>query len=57
MTLDLNTTFGIGWDEKFHQTVDFRPDPGIESKAVVLYPQETFQTMEGFGGAVTDAAG
>ena len=57
MTLDLNTTFGIGWDEKFHQTVDFRPDPGIENKAVVLYPQETFQTMEGFGGAVTDAAG
>ncbi len=35
----------------------FRPDTeGIENRVVNLYPEITFQEMEGFGGAITDAA-
>lgn len=30
---------------------------GVENHVVNLYPEITFQTMEGFGGAITDAAG
>ena len=29
----------------------------VENQVVNLYPQVTFQTFEGFGGAITDAAG
>lgn len=36
----------------------FRPDiDGVENQVVNLYPEVTFQTFEGFGGAITDAAG
>lgn len=36
----------------------FLPDiEGVENHVVNLYPEVTFQTMEGFGGAITDAAG
>lgn len=36
----------------------FLPDKeGVENHVVNLYPEITFQTMEGFGGAITDAAG
>lgn len=39
-------------------TTPFRPDvDGVENQVVNLYPEITFQTFEGFGGAVTDAAG
>lgn len=35
----------------------FHPDAkGIEDQVVNLYPQVTFQEIEGFGGAITDAA-
>lgn len=30
---------------------------GVENQVINLYPQVQFQTMEGFGGAITDAAG
>ncbi|MCD8335282.1 MAG: glucosylceramidase [Clostridiales bacterium] len=30
---------------------------GIENQVVNLYPELTFETFEGFGGAITDAAG
>lgn len=30
---------------------------GVENQVVNLYPEVTFQTLEGFGGAITDAAG
>ena len=29
----------------------------VENQVVNLYPQVTYQTFEGFGGAITDAAG
>lgn len=36
----------------------FVPDQeGVENQVVNLYPEVTFQTMEGFGGAITDGAG
>ena len=36
----------------------FQPDAQeVENQVVNLYPQVTFQTFEGFGGAITDAAG
>lgn len=57
MKLELFTTFGTAWDETFHQTVSFSPDPGEENKVVNLYPELTYQTLEGFGGAITDSAG
>lgn len=57
MKLELFTTFGTAWDESFHQTVAFSPDPGTENKVINLYPELTYQTLEGFGGAITDSAG
>jgi len=35
----------------------FQQDAGVEMKAVNLYPQITYQTVQGFGGALTEAAG
>lgn len=35
----------------------FVPDDGTEDKVINIYPQMQYQTMEGFGGALTDAAG
>ena len=36
----------------------FQPDAQeVENQVVNLYPQATYQTFEGFGGAITDAAG
>ena len=36
----------------------FQPDAQeVENQVVNLYPQVTYQTFEGFGGAITDAAG
>lgn len=36
----------------------FRPDAEeVENQVVNLYPEVTYQTFEGFGGAITDAAG
>lgn len=38
--------------------VPFQMDAeGVENQVVNLYPEITFQTFEGFGGAITDAAG
>ncbi len=38
--------------------VPFHPDAeGVENQVVNLYPEIAFQTFEGFGGAITDAAG
>ena len=34
----------------------FTEDPGIENEVINLYPQITYQTFEGFGGAFTDSA-
>lgn len=36
---------------------EFKLDCVVENKAVNLYPQISYQTFEGFGGAITEAAG
>ncbi len=33
------------------------PDDGTENQVINLYRQMRYQTMEGFGGALTDASG
>lgn len=45
------------YPEKKEETFSFVPDDGTENQVVNLYPSVTYQTMEGFGGAITDAAG
>ena len=45
------------YPEKLVEAVSFNAEDGTENEVVNLYPSVTYQTMEGFGGAVTDAAG
>lgn len=45
------------YPDKIEKTVAFVPDDGTENEVVNLYPSVTDQTLEGFGGAITDAAG
>lgn len=49
---------GSGYDNKFCQTVKLHEDEkGVESQVINLYPKLTYETFEGFGGAVTESAG
>lgn len=49
---------GAGYDNKFCQTVRLHDDvEGIETQVINLYPELTYEVFEGFGGAVTEAAG
>lgn len=51
------TAAGSSW-ETVEGKVLFHPDvEGVENQVVNLYPEVTYQTFEGFGGAITDAAG
>lgn len=57
MELEIFTTYGLGkWNEQFHQVAAFKEDPGAENQAVNIYPEIEFEELEGFGGAITDAA-
>lgn len=40
-----------------HKTVVSTPDGGEENQVLNIYGDVKYQTMEGFGGAITDAAG
>lgn len=51
------TTFPGGVKQEATKQLAFTPDDGIENEVVNLYPQVRYQTLEGFGGAFTDAAG
>lgn len=56
MNMELITT--VGFSSTTTQTVKFIPDDaGIENQVINLYPDFQDQTLEGFGGAITDAAG
>lgn len=60
MKADIFTTYGQGSrKERLHQIVAMSDDPGIENRVINLYPKIQYEgvTLEGFGGAVTDAAG
>ena len=57
LTLNLSMTYGGGaWNEQFHQAVLFRRGD-TENKVINLYPDIAYQTFDGFGGAITEAAG
>jgi glucosylceramidase len=38
-------------------SIPFKEDDGTENEVVNIYPDVTYQKFEGFGGALTDAAG
>ena len=55
--MQLSMTYGNGaWNEQFRQAVLFHPGEA-ENRVVNLYPEITYQTFDGFGGAITEAAG
>lgn len=56
MELSLLTTQAHSPENTPWQDIPFAPDAGEENNVVNLYPEMTFETMEGFGGAVTDSA-
>lgn len=48
----------FGRERNFEQTIEMTEDiRGIESQVVNVYPELSYETFEGFGGAVTEAAG
>lgn len=56
LVLELTATDRNGKSSSFR--VPFlQDDEGVEKQVVNLYPEQEFQTIEGFGGAVTDASG
>lgn len=58
MRLSLFTTTFINQErQELEKTYNFKKDNGIENHAINLYPDMKYQTIEGFGGALTDAAG
>lgn len=59
MTLKYYTELaGSGYDNSFSQTVQFHEDETeVETQVINLYPELTYETFEGFGGAVTEASG
>ena len=48
---------GIKKLEQYEKTVEFVDDDGVEDQVINVYPQVICQSFEGFGGAITDAAG
>lgn len=53
----LTTIFPGEKKQEIRDSLSFTADAGVENQVVNLYPQAKFQTLEGFGGAFTDAAG
>lgn len=53
----ITTTYENNKKETKVQEAAFVPDEGRENELLNLYPQMKYQTMEGFGGAMTDSAG
>lgn len=49
---------GAGYNNKFCQTVQMHDDVSeAETQVINLYPELNYEIFEGFGGAVTEAAG
>lgn len=53
----IETTYKNGIKNIVESEYAFAGDEGQENWLINLYPQMKYQTMEGFGGAVTDSAG
>lgn len=45
------------YPEKMEKELIFIADDGTENEVINLYPSVTYQRLEGFGGAITDASG
>lgn len=58
MKLSLYETIQNGkkQEESYREVFFVEDENGIENQVVNLYPQITYETLEGFGGAITDAA-
>lgn len=52
-----STTYRENKKETTRNTYPFLPDEGRENELINLYPQMCYQTIEGFGGAITESAG
>ena len=53
----IETTYKDGVKNIAESEYSFAGDEGQENQLINLYPQMKYQTIEGFGGAVTDSAG
>lgn len=56
MELSLLTALAHSPEDLPWERIPFAPDAGEENDVVNLYPEMTFETLEGFGGAITDSA-
>lgn len=50
------TVYENGIPRTTRELVPFADDGGREEQLINLYPQMTYQTLDGFGGAITDSA-
>lgn len=58
MKLKIFTTTYVNNEKKTVESVsEFVDDRGMENQLINLYPHVKYQTLEGFGGAITDSAG
>lgn len=57
MKINMTESWGKGQLQTQNNTIFFTDDDGTENRVVNLYPSITYHTIEGFGGAITDAAG
>jgi len=53
----ITTTFVDNIKKEEAKTLPMIPDGGEENQLITLYPEMKYQTFEGFGGALTEAAG
>jgi glucosylceramidase len=53
----ITTTYENDIKNTFESKKEFVADKGVEMKVVNIYPEMEYQTFDGFGGAITEAAG
>ncbi|MDP4162183.1 MAG: glycoside hydrolase family 30 beta sandwich domain-containing protein [Bacillota bacterium] len=53
----VTTTYQEDIKNTYESRKDFSNDRGVEMKVVNIYPEMEYQTFDGFGGAITEAAG
>jgi glucosylceramidase len=53
----ITTTYENDLKNTFESKAEFIADKGVEMKVVNIYPEMEYQTFDGFGGAITEAAG
>lgn len=53
----ITTTYENNQKKTVESVCEFAEDNGMENQLINLYPHVKYQTLEGFGGAITDSAG